>query len=122
LAAGKLSVYCAKDLERLQAKAPAEGEKNALTPCPAGRIPLPIARRTRQHRSMSNVPSPPTIPAEEWLTENDIERAAHLIMSSRGKYAARHARLRADDLRQSGNFEAEAIWRRIVEAIERLKA
>jgi hypothetical protein len=59
---------------------------------------------------------------DDVITESDILRAAKAMIKNRGVYAARHASLRADDLRQMRSSAAEAIWRRIVKAIERLQA
>ena len=60
--------------------------------------------------------------SSEWITEADIVRAAKLVISLRGATAAHHALLRALDLQLAGSFEAEAIWRRIAKAIEKLQA
>ena len=64
----------------------------------------------------------PAPSATEWLTEVDIMRAAKLVINLRGASAAHHALRRATDLQHSRSFEAEAIWRRIVKAIEQLQA
>jgi hypothetical protein len=68
-----------------------------------------------------NHPPSSAAPAAEFVTEDDIARAARLMIKERGRYAGLHSLRRAEDLRLSGNFEAEAIWRRIVQAIERLQ-
>ena len=59
---------------------------------------------------------------DDVITESDIVRAAKVMIKNRGGYAARHASLRAEDLRLSGNPEIEEIWRRIVNAIQQLQS
>src|SRR5262249_30021958 len=76
----------------------------------------------REHRCVSDLPQPARNTDSEWITEADIIRAAKLVMSLRGATAAHHALRRAGDLQLAGSVEAEAMWRRIAQAIKKLEA
>jgi len=52
----------------------------------------------------------------------DIDRAAWIMIRNYGGNAMLEAAIRADNLLDAGNFEACNIWRRILDAIERLQA
>jgi len=52
----------------------------------------------------------------------DIDRAAWIMIRNYGGNAMLEAAIRADNLLDAGNFEACSIWRRILDAIERLQA
>jgi hypothetical protein len=53
-------------------------------------------------------------------TETEIYRAADLLIREYGEMAAIGAMAKADHLSSVGDAEGEAVWRRIVEAIEAL--
>ena len=50
----------------------------------------------------------------------DIYRSAHELIKQHGKDAPIHAAMRADELMEVGDMEGEAMWLRIVKAIEEL--
>lgn len=55
-------------------------------------------------------------------TESDIYRAADLLIREYGDMAAIGAMAKADHLSSQGDAAGEALWRRIVTAIESLQA
>ena len=50
----------------------------------------------------------------------DIYGSANKLIEQHGEDAPIHAAMWADDLMEAGDMEGEAVWRRIVEAIEEL--
>ncbi len=52
----------------------------------------------------------------------DVYRAAHLLIERHGDDAPIEAAMRADELMESGDMEGEAVWLRIVKAIEELQS
>ena len=50
----------------------------------------------------------------------DIYRSANKLIEQHGEDAPIHAAMWADDLMEAGDMEGEAVWRRIVKAIEEL--
>ena len=50
----------------------------------------------------------------------DIYRAAHLLIKRHGDAADIEAAMRADERLAAGDMEGEAVWLRIVKAIEEL--
>ncbi len=50
----------------------------------------------------------------------DIYRSANELIEQHGKDAPIHAAMRADELMEAGDMEGEAVWLRIVKAIEEL--
>ncbi len=50
----------------------------------------------------------------------DVYRAAHLLIGRHGDDAPIEAAMRADELMEAGDMEGEAVWLRIVKAIEEL--
>jgi hypothetical protein len=51
----------------------------------------------------------------------DIFRAAKLLMDQHGDDAALRAAQRADDLLEEGDVDGNAVWRRILAAVEELR-
>ncbi len=55
------------------------------------------------------------------MTSNlDIYRAAHLLIERYGDDSPIEAALRADELMEAGDMEGEAVWLRILKAINEL--
>ena len=54
------------------------------------------------------------------IADIDTYRAAHLLIKRHGDDAAIEAAMRADELMETGDMEGEAVWLRIVKAIEEL--
>ncbi len=52
----------------------------------------------------------------------DIYRAAHELINQHGEAADIEAAMRADECLAAGDMEGEAVWLRIVKAIEELLA
>ncbi len=50
----------------------------------------------------------------------DIYGSANKLIEQHGEDAPIHAAMWADDLMEAGDMEGEAVWRRIVKAIEQL--
>ena len=50
----------------------------------------------------------------------DLYRSANKLIDLHGEDAPIHAAMWADDLMEAGDMEGEAVWRRIVKAIEEL--
>ena len=50
----------------------------------------------------------------------DIYRSAHELIEQHGDAADIEAAMRADELMEAGDMEGEAVWLRIVKAIEEL--
>ena len=50
----------------------------------------------------------------------DIYRSANELIEQHGEDAPIHAAMRADELMDAGDMEGEAVWLRIVKAIEEL--
>lgn len=55
---------------------------------------------------------------EDYITDDDIRRAARHLAEKFSSRAQRSALDRADKLSQAGEHEAAAIWSRIAEAID----
>ena len=55
------------------------------------------------------------------VTDPDIFRAAKLLVDKHGEDAPIWAAQRAGKLLDEGDMEGSAVWRRILEAIEKLK-
>ena len=54
------------------------------------------------------------------VNERDIWRSAKLLVDQHGRDAPVHAAQRADALLASGNMEGQAVWLRILKAVEAL--
>ena len=54
------------------------------------------------------------------VTDKDIYRSANELIEQHGEDAPIHAAMRADELMDAGDMEGEAVWLRIVKAIEEL--
>ena len=54
------------------------------------------------------------------MDEKDIWRAAKILIDQHGDDAATHAAMRADAMLEQGELEGQAMWTRIVRAIEDL--
>ncbi len=55
------------------------------------------------------------------MTSNfDIYRAANEFIKRHGEDAPIHAAMRADELMEAGDMEGQAVWLRIVKAVEEL--
>ena len=52
----------------------------------------------------------------------DIYRAANVLIQKHGEDAPILAAMRADELMETGDMEGEAVWLRIVKAIEELQS
>ena len=52
----------------------------------------------------------------------DTYRCAHLLIERHGDDAPIEAAMRADELMEAGDMEGEAVWLRIVKAIEELQS
>lgn len=52
----------------------------------------------------------------------DVYRSAQAIIKRYGEDAALHAAMRADEMLATGDVEGQAIWKRIVKAIQELIA
>ncbi len=52
----------------------------------------------------------------------DIYRSAHELIKQHGEAADIEAAMRADELMDAGDVEGEAVWLRIVKAIEELQS
>ncbi len=50
----------------------------------------------------------------------DTYRAANELIEQHGEDAPIHAAMRADELLEAGDMEGEAVWLRIIKAIEEL--
>ena len=55
------------------------------------------------------------------IADQDIWRAAHLLIKRHGGDAAIAAAQRADDMLERGDLDGQAIWKRILAAIEELQ-
>ena len=53
-------------------------------------------------------------------TDLDIYRSAKLLVKQHGKEAPIHAALNADAMLEKGDLDGQAVWLRIVRAIEEL--
>ena len=56
------------------------------------------------------------------MDDKDIYRAAKLMAEQYGADAATHAAIRADQMLRAGDLDGQAVWKRIVRAIEELQA
>ncbi len=56
------------------------------------------------------------------LRDKDVWRTAKLLLDQYGADAATHAAIRADAMLGAGDMERQAVWKRIVRAIEELQA
>ena len=54
------------------------------------------------------------------ISDLDIFRSANELIEQHGEDAPIHAAMRADELMEAGDMEGEAVWLRIVKAIEEL--
>ena len=54
------------------------------------------------------------------VNERDIWRAARLLVDQHGRDAPAHAGQRAGELLASGDMEGQAVWKRILKAVEAL--
>ncbi len=50
----------------------------------------------------------------------DIYRSANELIEQHGEDALIHAAMRADELMEAGDMDGEAVWLRIIKAIEEL--
>ncbi len=56
------------------------------------------------------------------MTSNlDIYRTANLLIEQHGDEATIHAAMRADALLEAGDLGGQAVWKRIIRAIEELQ-
>jgi hypothetical protein len=53
--------------------------------------------------------------------DTDIYRAANLLIKEHGRDARIEAALRADEMRNKGDMEGYALWKRIRRAVEELQ-
>jgi hypothetical protein len=56
------------------------------------------------------------------ITDIDIWRSAKLLIDRHGGNAATVAAMRADELLERGDVAGQAVWKRIVRAIEELRS
>ncbi len=54
------------------------------------------------------------------VNERDIWRSAKVLIDQHGRNAPVHAAQRADELLASGDMEGQALWKRILKAVEAL--
>ena len=52
----------------------------------------------------------------------DIYRSANELIKQYGKDAPIHAAMRADELLEAGDLDGQAVWKRIIQAIEELQS
>lgn len=55
------------------------------------------------------------------ISDVDIYRSAHSLMQQHGDDAAPHAAMKADECYDARDVQGYVMWRRIVEAVERLR-
>ncbi len=51
----------------------------------------------------------------------DVFRTANLLIDQHGDEAPIHAAMRADELLEAGDLDGQAVWKRIIRAIEELQ-
>ena len=51
-------------------------------------------------------------------TDLDIYRTANLLIEQHGDDAPIHAAMRADAMLEAGDLDGQAVWRRVIRAIE----
>ena len=56
------------------------------------------------------------------ISDLDIYRAANLLIEQHSENAAIHAAMRADELLEAGDLEGQAVFKRIVKAINELQS
>ena len=54
--------------------------------------------------------------------DKDIYQAAKLLIDRHGDNAVIHAAMRADELLEAGDLDGQAVWKRILKAIEELQS
>ncbi len=55
------------------------------------------------------------------MTSNlDIHRAATMLIEQRGEDAPIHAAMRADELMEAGDIVGQAVWKRVLKAVDEL--
>ena len=52
----------------------------------------------------------------------DIYRSAHELIEQHGEDAPIHAAMRADKMLEAGDVDGQAVWRRILKAIDELQS
>ncbi len=52
----------------------------------------------------------------------DIYRSANELIKQHGEDATIHAAMRADELLEAGDLDGQAVWKRIIQAIEELQS
>ena len=52
----------------------------------------------------------------------DIYRAANLLIKQHGEDAPIHAAMRADELMEAGDIVGQAVWKRVLKAVDELLA
>ncbi len=55
------------------------------------------------------------------IPDLDIYRSANVLVKQHGQDAPIHAAMRADTMLASGDLEGQAVWKRIVRAVEELR-
>ncbi len=56
------------------------------------------------------------------ITDLDIYRSAAVLIRERGEDAALEAAGRADAMREKGDLEGQAVWKRLLAAVKELQA
>ena len=51
----------------------------------------------------------------------DIYRSAQVLIDQHGEDAAIHAAMRADEMLKAGNIESQAVWKRVLAAVDELQ-